>query len=121
MTKVGMQVIATVALGAIVLTGHLARGQAVSRSDWLSTGEEVTYEGYLLSNEAVYAACDNDCEDIDLYLYDAGSGDLVASDTRLSAVPVVLAPYDGTFFIQLIMVSCSLEPCETWTGSDLGF
>jgi hypothetical protein len=74
-----------------------------------------------LADEAVYASCDDDCTDLDLLLYDAGSGELVASDTLVDAVPVVVAPYEGNFVIEVVMASCSAEPCEAWTTSDAGF
>ncbi|MFQ4139645.1 hypothetical protein PGN35_025375 [Nodosilinea sp. PGN35] len=121
MTKFGVKMTATVALGAIALASTAAMAQAQSRSDWLSTGETITYEGYLLADEAVFASCDDDCSDLDLFLYDAESGELVASDTLIDAVPGVVAPYEGNFLIEVVMASCSVEPCATWTDSDAGF
>jgi hypothetical protein len=56
-----------------------------------------------------------------VYLYDAVSGDLVASDTLLDAYPIVTAPYEGYFFIEVFMVDCEAGACETWTDSDVGF
>ncbi|HSM84455.1 MAG TPA: hypothetical protein VLS96_22400 [Nodosilinea sp.] len=121
MAQYGVNMVAALTLGAMAVASTATIAQAQSRVDWLSTGEEVTYDGYLLADEAVYASCDDNCGDIDLYLYDAASGDLVATDDLLDAIPVVVAPYEGDFFIQVVMASCSAEPCETWTDSDAGF
>ncbi|MGB3309518.1 MAG: hypothetical protein WBG32_12085 [Nodosilinea sp.] len=121
MAKFGVKMTAAVALGAIAVATTAAIAQAQSRVDWLQDGETITYDGYLLADEAVFAGCDDDCADLDMFLYDAASGELVASDTLEDAVPVVVAPYEGDFFIEVVMASCSLEPCETWTDSDAGF
>lgn len=121
MAQFGVKVAATVALGTIALVSTAAIAQAQSRSDSLASGQSVTYNGYLMTNETVYASCDDDCTDLDLYLYDADSGDLVASDTLVDAAPVVVAPYEGNFVIEVVMASCSFEPCAAWTDSDGGF
>lgn len=112
---------ATVTLGAIAIATTATVAQAQSRADWLNQGETVTYDGYLLADEAVFASCDSDCDDLDIFLYDAASGALVASDTLLDAVPRVVAPYSGNFLIEVVMASCSVSPCATWTDSDAGF
>ena len=108
-------------LAAIALASTAGFAQAQSRSDWLNEGESVVYEGYLLSGENVYGECDADCTDLDIYLYDAYSGDLVDSDVLYDAYPIVTAPYDGDFLIEVFMVTCSIEPCLTETESDYGF
>ena len=121
MAKFGVKMMATVALGAIAVASTTPMAQAQSRSDWLNSGEEISYSGYLLACEAVYASCDEDCGDLDIYLYDSVSGDLVASDTLVDAAPVVVAPYEGDFLIQVVMASCNINPCAAWTDSDAGF
>lgn len=121
MAKFGVKMTATVALGAIAVAATASIAQAQSRVDWLASGDSMSYDGYLLAEEAVFASCDSDCADLDIFLYDAISGELVASDTLVDAAPVVVAPYEGDFVIQVVMASCSLEPCETWTDSDAGF
>ena len=75
----------------------------------------------MLAGEVVNATCDSDCTDLDIMLYDATSGELVASDTLVDAQPVVAAPYEGNFVIEVVMASCSVEPCATWTTSEHGF
>ncbi|MBE9112767.1 hypothetical protein IQ273_25595 [Nodosilinea sp. LEGE 07298] len=121
MAKFGVKMTAAVTLGAIAMATTAAIAQAQSRVDWLHHGETITYDGYLLADEAVFASCDDDCADLDMFLYDAATGELVASDTLVDAVPVVVAPYEGDFLIEVVMASCSLEPCEAWTDSDAGF
>ncbi|WOD40066.1 hypothetical protein [Nodosilinea sp. E11] len=117
----GVKLAAAMTLGAIAIASTAPLAQAQSRVDWLSSGEEIVYDGYLLADEVVHAICDDDCYDLDMFLYDAVSGELVASDTLDDAIPVVVAPYEGEFLIQLVMVGCSIEPCEIWTDSDAGF
>ncbi|WP_008311510.1 hypothetical protein [Leptolyngbya sp. PCC 6406] len=112
--------IATV-MGAIAVLGSAGLAQAQSRMDWLSSGESVTYEGYLFTDENVYGICDDNCSDLDIYLYDAGSGELVSSDTLVDNLPIVTAPYEGNFLIQVVMVDCLASACETATDSDTGF
>ncbi|PZO35304.1 MAG: hypothetical protein DCF17_18895 [Shackletoniella antarctica] len=121
MVQRGFKLAAAFALGAIAVASSAAIAQAQSRVDWLSSGENIMYDGYLYDGEAVYAVCDDDCSDLDLFLYDAETGDLVASDTLEDAIPVVIAPYEGNFLIEVVMAGCSLEPCETWTDSEAGF
>lgn len=113
--------LAALALGTLAVAGGATLVQAQSRTDWLSTGQSVSYDGYLLAGETVVATCDGDCTDIDILLYDANDGSLVASDTLADAQPVVSAPYEGSFVIEVVMASCSVEPCAVWTDSDHGF
>ena len=108
-----------------VMTASLASGAIAQEPEpyttFLSSGESEIYEGYLLAGEAVYASCDFDCGDLDIYLYDAQTGELMESDTLLDAQPIVVAPYDGDFIIETVMVTCSTSICEAWTNSDEGF
>lgn len=113
--------LAALVLGALAVAGGATLVQAQSRTDWLSTGQTASYNGYLYAGESVYATCDSDCNDLDILLYDANSGQLVDSDVLLDARPVVVAPYEGSFVIEVVMASCSIEPCAVWTDSDYGF
>lgn len=108
-------------MGAIAVLGAAGLAQAQSRTDWLSAGESVTYEGYLFADENVYGICDDNCSDLDIYLYDAGSGELVDADTLLDDFPIVTAPYESYFLIEVVMVNCAASACETATDSDAGF
>ncbi len=121
MSRVPFKLAAALSLGAIAVVSSAALVQAQSRSDWLHSGETVTYTGVLYENEVVFAGCDDDCTDLDMNLYDAISGDLVDSDVLEDASPVVVAPYEGEFIIEVVMISCYAEPCETWTDSEAGF
>jgi hypothetical protein len=121
MARFGFKMSAALTLGAIAVASSAAIVHAQSRADWLASGESVTYDGYLLADEGVYAGCDENCADLDLYLYDASSGELVASDTLADPNPVVAAPYEGSFLIEAIMVVCNADACETTTDSDQGF
>jgi len=59
------------------------------------------------------AACDTDCSDIDLTLYDS-AGREVDSDLQLDDFPIVStrAGKDGSFTILVQMVACDVEPCR---------
>lgn len=110
------KLVTALAISAIAGTAEVALGQ--SRSDWLSSGESVNYEGYLFTDENVYSSCDDHCFDLDLYLYDVVSGDLVASDTLVDADPIVTTPYEGYFLIEVFMVDYDAGACETWIDLD---
>ena len=62
------------------------------------------------------AACDNDCEDIDLNLYDE-NGRPIDSDTKPDDHPVVgVTPLrDATFTLRVTMVRCAHGPCRYGT------
>lgn len=105
--------------GAIALMATAA--SAEPHTAFLSTGEVEVYEAYFLAGEDIYASCDIDCEDLDIYLYDAYTGELIEADTLIDAEPVVTAPYEGTFLVETTMVTCYAEICEAWTDSDGGF
>ncbi|MET0648842.1 MAG: hypothetical protein ABW208_19710, partial [Pyrinomonadaceae bacterium] len=58
------------------------------------------------------SACDNDCSDIDIVVYDE-NGNQVASDTSRDDKPVVsVTPrWTGQFRIKVTMYKCSNSPC----------
>lgn len=64
-----------------------------------------------------FAVCDEDCSDIDLYLYDQ-SGRLVAKDTARDAFPAVAwtVPYSQTLKVVVKMERCTYNPCEYRLG-----
>ncbi|MEM1308755.1 MAG: hypothetical protein AAGF98_04490 [Cyanobacteria bacterium P01_H01_bin.153] len=111
-----------IALSAIAfaLLPAIAQSQDVHTA-YLASGESVTYVGYFLANEDIYASCDTNCEDLDIYLYDAQTEELIESDTLIDANPIVTAPYDGDFLVETVMITCRAAACETWTDSDEGF
>ena len=56
--------------------------------------------------------CDEDCDDLDLTLYDS-DGDLIEEDILMDAAPLLsfTANTSGRFEVEVAMVVCSLEPC----------
>jgi hypothetical protein len=59
----------------------------------------------------VVGVCDTDCSNIDIHLYDS-SGNEVDKDVETDDFPIVGAAKDGTYTVQLSMVTCSTEPCS---------
>lgn len=61
----------------------------------------------------LFGACDNDCTDLDLLIYDA-DGDLVRRDVAADDRPVVVfsASKSGKYKIKVVMAVCSDEPCR---------
>ena len=114
-----VMMVATFSGGAIAGAASFVKAQ--SRTAFLSSGDSETYEGYFLADEDIYASCDLNCEDLDIYLYDAFTGELIASDTLVDANPVVTAPYDGDVLVETAMITCYTDACEVWTDSDHGF
>lgn len=112
----------TTASFAMAGAGLATAAMAQDYSLWLYSGDSTTVDGYLLTEEAVYANCDEDCLDLDLFLYDAVTGELVAQDTAEDAVPYVVAPWDGDFVVEVSMPDCSHpDGCAVWVSSDHGF
>ena len=65
------------------------------------------------SEVAWVAVCDQDCDDIDLRLFD-NRGNLLASDTEVDDFPIVTYGPGGAMTgmkIEVGMYSCSVEPC----------
>lgn len=65
----------------------------------------------------IMGACDADCSDLDLTLYD-GNGNVVDSDLLDDDVPVVTVTVSrsGTFSVRVSMAACSAEPCRYGIG-----
>jgi hypothetical protein len=61
--------------------------------------------------------CDEDCDDLDLFLISA-SGETIDSDVQTDDVPMVTTTVarDGTYFLRVKMHSCSIEPCAYGIG-----
>ena len=66
---------------------------------------------------AIVGACDNDCQDMDFWLYDENDN-LIDSDTGTDDVPVVrVTPqWSGQFSIRVRMYACSANPCYYGIG-----
>ncbi len=109
-----------ICLGSVMALG--AKGAiAEVHTTFLSNGESERYRGYFWADEEVYANCDRNCVDLDIYLYDVKTEELVASDTLPDDNPFVAVPYEGEFWVETVMVSCLVEVCEVWTDSEQGF
>jgi hypothetical protein len=112
----GSAVCISIGLGSVI-----SPAIAQDRSVWLQEGQSATISGYLLEGENVYAVCDEDCSDLDMFLYDE-MDTLVDADEQPDAFPIVTAPYDGTFSIFVSMPSCGHESgCSASVSSDNGF
>jgi hypothetical protein len=88
---------------------------------WLMNGDTYVLTGQFYANETIFGVCDDDCNDLDINLYDL-TGTLISSDTLTDDLPVVVAPYEGTFNVEVIMTSCTHQSgCEAQVDSDYGF
>lgn len=80
----------------------------------MAEGSERTFTVSLMSNRdyVFTGACDNDCSDIDFWLYD-NNDNLIDSDTATDDAPVVrVTPArNGTFRLKVRMHGCSTSPC----------
>jgi len=86
-----------------------------SETGGLKTGQELRYSVSLIEGMEyqLVGVCDNDCEDMDLAVFDP-SGTEVNADRLPDAVPVLAftATSSGPYRIAVHIVSCSLEPCS---------
>ena len=85
------------------LTGALNGGASQEHQLQLPAG------GALL----IVGVCDQDCTDLDLWLY-GPTGQLLDSDIAVDAVPVVQleSPTAGTYKVKVDMSTCSSAPCR---------
>ncbi|MEN9224517.1 MAG: hypothetical protein Q6L60_05530 [Thermostichus sp. HHBFW_bins_43] len=96
-------------------------GWAQSRTFLLRRGQSTLTTGYFVRNEAIWAECDRDCLDVDLKLFDRNNR-LVDADELRDDFPVVRAPFDGEFTLEVIMFDCrSSAGCYVVVDSELGF
>ncbi|MEL6490893.1 MAG: hypothetical protein ABG776_11440 [Cyanobacteria bacterium J06555_13] len=111
----------TLACASAALMGMVSPALAQSRTVWLNDNGATTVTGFFLQGESIYANCDEDCMDLDLYLY-TEMGVLVDSDIEEDSFPIVTAPYDGNFAIEVTMPSCVHSAgCSASISSDHGF
>ena len=107
---------------AMASTGLATTALAQDLSLWLYNREDVAVGGYFAAGETVYGSCDIDCLDLDLFLLDGVTGNVVSEDTALDSFPYVVAPYDGNFVLLVTMPNCTHpEGCAVWLSSDYGF
>ena len=88
-----------------VITGFTNQGETTRhtvslRGDW---------------ENIIVVACDQDCDDIDMSVYDA-YGDFVAEDTSTPDddfnVAAIFELSPGTYDVEITMYQCSVNPCE---------
>lgn len=74
------------------------------------TGLSITLVGG--GSYVVFAACDQDCTDIDLRLF-APDGQMIGEDIETDDRPVIIftAPTSGAYRLQVMMATCSQNPC----------
>ena len=65
----------------------------------------------------ILGVCDNDCDDLDLTLYDS-RGNVVTQDVAVDDYPLLSVTPDetGTYQVEVYMVSCSVSPCYYGIG-----
>jgi hypothetical protein len=65
----------------------------------------------------IMGACDNDCSDLDLVLYDP-AGNQLSSDLEMDDFPIVstAARRSGAYKVKVTMAHCSAEPCRYGLG-----
>jgi hypothetical protein len=66
---------------------------------------------------ALMGACDTDCSDLDLTLYDS-RGNQVSQDVEMDDFPIVSVTPSrtGTYRVKVTMATCSAEPCRYGVG-----
>ena len=106
--------------GSALLGLQAEEAKAQSRELWMYDNQTATVSGYFLAGESIYGACDIDCSDMDLFLYDGSS--LISEDSLGDDFPIVTAPYEGYFTLQVSMYSCHhVQGCAVAIDSDHGF
>ena len=82
--------------------------------DSLRVGEYSTYNVTLRANMKykLLGFCDNDCNDLDIFLYDE-NGNEISRDTSTDSMPVAdVAPkWTGQFKVKVKMYACRRNPC----------
>ncbi|MEL6551957.1 MAG: hypothetical protein AAFQ63_00650 [Cyanobacteria bacterium J06621_11] len=115
------QLVKVSALVSLAFIGIAETAIAQDRSLWLTHNSRATLQGYFLQDEDIFAFCDADCQDIDLFLY-SEQGNLVDSDDAIDVFPIVTAPYDGNFIVEVTLPACSHSAgCAVSISSDFGF
>ena len=98
----GSGIVTAVAVAVGAAMPAIAQDQTV----WLRDNEETTVTGYFLQGEDIFASCDDDCNDVDLFLFNE-MGVMVAADDATNTFPSVTAPYEGTFVLRVNVPSCN--------------
>jgi hypothetical protein len=82
--------------------GSMRESERYQLNATISRGDDVVITG----------ACDQDCRDLDLIIYDDRGREL-DRDTLVDDLPVLnfRAPYSGDYTIEAVMYQCSVNPC----------
>ncbi|HEX5724281.1 MAG TPA: hypothetical protein VFX98_02380 [Longimicrobiaceae bacterium] len=91
-----------------IYTGQLDDGESERVALTLDVGREYQIIG----------ACDNDCTDLDMVLFD-GRGRELDSDLLEDDVPIVATGVSrsGQFTVEVRMANCNVEPCRYGIGA----
>jgi plasmid maintenance system killer protein len=80
----------------------------------LREGEALTFGITLRANTAykIIGACDNDCTDLDFYLYDENNNE-ISRDASADSMPIatVTPEWTGRFKLKVKMFACRSDPC----------
>lgn len=102
-----------------LLTGQ---GYILAQEYHISTLEQSAKERITVTLSAgveyqILGVCDNDCNDLDLTLYDR-RGKAITTDVEVDDTPVLLhtPSQTGNFEIEVIMVGCDVSPCFYGVG-----
>ena len=80
------------------------------------------YDNYYFSlnrgvDYKIYAACDGDCGDIDLCLYDENGNEIDCDETSDDKPLVEVRPkWTGRFRLKVTMYDCRINPCKFGIG-----
>lgn len=85
-----------------------------------SEGGELALEQTAGQKYVVLAVCDDDCEDIDLYLWDEEGGE-VGADTEVGKRPLIVTDrLEAGYTIEVYMAECAVAPCYFSVGVFFG-
>ena len=132
----------TIVLAGMILA-HRAEAQAAAKTVWSqleavqgwAVGEGFSTRNYIIgkldesdtdswtmtlyggNDYVLVGACDGDCGDLDITVYDEADN-VVARDTEPDGVPVVELDLEsqGRYRIQMKMYECRVEPCYFGLG-----
>lgn len=82
-----------------------------SLNDNATNSHEMTVVGG--RNYVIFGACDNDCSDVDIKIFDT-RGNLLMQDVLVDDQPAVLftANGSGKYRVDVVMAACSANPCR---------
>lgn len=90
---------------------RVAAGPVYGRlNDDATSAHEMTVSGN--TQYVLFGACDNDCTDVDLKIYDT-RGNLQLQDVAVDDTPVLTftANASGKYRVVVVMATCSASPC----------